>query len=99
MVLLVSIFGCYIVVILLEICATCKIALVAISAAAGRLLKPAWAVIREPLGAAEAPFALLGLTGAAELRGAAPGANQVAATHAHLSWSPHAHVHLPWPLA
>ena len=66
----------------------------------GRLLKSARVVLREPLGPAEALFALLGLTGATELRGGALGANQVAAAHAHqvLSWSPHAHVHLPWPL-
>ena len=68
----------------------------------GRLLKSARPVLREPLGPAEAPFAPMGLTGAAELRGGAPDANQVAATHAHPSWSPGphaAHVHLPWPLA
>ena len=74
-----------------EICATCKIAFFAISAG-GSSSRPS-PCFGEASGPAGGTFALPGPAGAIELRGGAPGANQVAATHAHPSRSPRAHTH------
>ena len=52
----------------------------------------------EALGPAEVTFALSGPAGTTELRGGTTGANQVAATHAHPSSSPHTHTLLPYAL-
>ena len=78
-------------VLFLEICATCKIAFFAISAG-GSSSRPSPRFGEAP-GPAGGTFTLLGPAGAMELRGGAPGANQVAATHAHPSRSPHARTH------
>ena len=59
-----------------------------------RLLNPARAVLRGPVGPAGATLALPDPTGATWMCGGAPGANHATATHARLSRSPHAHVRM-----